>query len=141
NQHHHADGAHEQEQGRTKASADVVRQEHKLWLEIVALGMLTPDLFCQDGQFGLGVSHGNTRFQASHDRKGIAPTIGFGGQRKWEIEVDAAAGSKNRTEVEGIGKHTNYRNGRIVESEWLAYNGRIGAKSSLPEALTQQDSF
>ena len=69
--------------------------------------------------FRLCLGQSDARLEATHDSDGIAPVANFvhvGGDE----EIDAKAGRKNGSEIEGLGKHADDGNGAIIEIDGVA---------------------
>ncbi len=115
--HDNAYSAGEDEESGAKASTDMSRDEREAGFEIVAFRMLARDLFTKDGGFGLRGLDGDAGIQPADDGKSVAPAVGFFAKRKGRVQVDTAAGSEDRAEVEGGGENAGDGDGLVIESE------------------------
>ena len=99
------------------------------------------DLRGQDGQLGPRLAHRDARFETANDGDRVAPAVGFLAEGKGKIQIDVAAGSEDRGEIERRRQHADHGDRLIVDNERAADKSGVGAEAPRPEAVAQQHSL
>src|SRR5207302_242376 len=109
--------------------------------EVVALRMRLRDLPGEDLQFSLSLADGDGGFEPADDGQRVSPAVSFVAEREREIEINVAAGSEHRSEIEGSREHTDDGNRLVVDGECPADNSRVAAETPVPQSMAQQHGF
>ena len=86
-------------------------------------------------QLGPSLAHRDARFETANDGERVAPAVGFLAEGKGKIEIDVAAGSEDRSEIERRRQDAYHGDRLIVENERAADKSGVGAKAPGPEAV------
>ena len=96
-----------------------------------------PKPLAHDLQIGLRLPDGDALSEAADAEQGVPPARGLGGERERGEDLDLAAGSEDRIEIEGLGQHPDDRGRLVVEVEGATHDRRIAAEAALPEGVAQ----
>lgn len=132
-----ADSAPKNEERAAKPAGDEILEVGEvsgICHEPIRIGMRGAKLRSEEIDFGLGLRQGNILFEAGDDGDGVAPIANLI-EVSGDEEIDAKAGRKHGSKIEGLRKNADDGDGLIVKIDIFAEDIGIAGELLLPEGI------